>query len=62
MAFKKAFPNNSSKEGLVIKAMNADYKNKNWVKMMALIDSDPRIFIINKTMNRSEIIDLFGMD
>ncbi len=57
-AFQIAFPDRSCKVGLVIKVMNGDSENPQWVKMMALIDNDSRIQIINRTMSRSEVLSL----
>lgn len=58
-AFKKAFPDRTSKTGLVIKVMNADTRNSEWIRMMDLIEKDPRIFVLNKTMSRHEVLDLY---
>ena len=60
-AFKKAFPGVSSKVGLVIKVMNGDTRNSEWIRMMQLIDGDPRIFVLNKTMTRQEVLDLYAV-
>ena len=57
-AFQVAFPDRSSHVGLVIKVMNGDLKSKQWIEMMKLIDDDPRIHIINKTMSRSDVLAL----
>lgn len=57
-AFQIAFPDSSSPVGLVIKIMNGDLKNLQWKKMMAVIDDDPRIYIINQTMSRSDVLAL----
>lgn len=59
LAFQKAFNRNRNDVGLVIKAMNGDEKNANWGKMLELIDGDPRIFVLNNTMDRMEILGLF---
>jgi hypothetical protein len=44
----------------VIKVMNGDESSLQWRRMIELIDSDPRIFILNKTMDREEILGLFS--
>ena len=58
-AFKKAFPDRTTRAGLVIKVMNGDARNSEWVRMINLIGNDPRIFVLNKTMSRQEVIDLY---
>ena len=57
-AFQVAFPDRSSQVGLVIKVMNGDSQNQQWVEMLALIDNDPRVHIINRTMSRGEVLAL----
>jgi len=57
-AFQVAFPDRSSRVGLVIKVMNGDLKSTQWRRMMNLIDNDKRIHIINKTMSRSDVLAL----
>lgn len=58
-AFKKAFPHKSKRVGLVIKVMNGDSENAQWIRMLELIDNDPRIYVLNKTMSRTEVLGLF---
>jgi glycosyltransferase involved in cell wall biosynthesis len=58
-AFQKAFPQQTKHVGLVIKVMNGNEKNSDWKKMLNLIDGDPRIYIINRTIDRSEVLGLF---
>ncbi len=58
-AFKKAFLDRKSKVGLVIKVMNGDTRNSEWIRMMQLINDDPRIYVLNKTMSRQEVLDLY---
>ena len=60
-AFKKAFPDRSTKVGLVIKVMNGNTRDKNWIRMMELIDKDHRIIVLNQTMNRQEILGLYAV-
>lgn len=57
-AFQLAFPDRSSQVGLVIKVMNGNLESPEWVRMMVLIDDDPRIHIINRTMSRGEVLAL----
>ena len=58
-AFKLAFPRNSSDACLVLKVMNGKEESPLWESMMQLIDGDPRIVIINRTLNRNEVLALF---
>ena len=57
-AFRQAFPDKSTKAGLVLKVMNADPDNEKWQQMLALISDDPRIFVLNKVMDRHEVLAL----
>jgi glycosyltransferase involved in cell wall biosynthesis len=61
LAFKLAFPMDRTDVGLVIKVMNGDKKSSNWQRMMDLIDKDPRIFVLNQTMDRKEVLGLFDV-
>lgn len=58
-AFKNAFPGRHEQVGLVIKAMNADESSEGWQRLLDLIDGDPRIVVINRTMDRLEVLQLF---
>lgn len=58
-AFQTAFPDRSTPVGLVIKVMNGDGKNPQWVRMMEIIADDPRIHVLNQTMNREDVLALF---
>lgn len=57
-AFKKAFPLGNEKAGLVIKAMNAKKSSENWKRLARDIDGDKRIRLINKTMDKLELLSL----
>jgi FkbM family methyltransferase len=57
-AFKKAFPDKRSNVSLVLKGMNCREDSPAWRNIMQLIDRDPRIFIINKTLKRPEVLAL----
>lgn len=57
-AFQMAFPDRSTPVGLVIKIMNGDIKNPQWMKMMAAIGDDTRIHVINRTMCRGDVLAL----
>jgi glycosyltransferase involved in cell wall biosynthesis len=57
-AFKRAFPEGKSDVCLVLKVMNGKEESPLWVNMTQLIDGDPRIVVINRTLNRSEVLAL----
>jgi len=59
-AFKLAFPKRSSDVCLVLKVMNGKEESQLWQKMLQLIDGDPRIVIINRTLTRAEVLALFA--
>lgn len=58
-AFHIAFPNRATKVMLVLKTMNGDEGSDHWSGLINQIDDDPRIIIINRTMDRSEVLGLF---
>jgi glycosyltransferase involved in cell wall biosynthesis len=58
-AFKLAFPDRRSESCLVLKVINGKDESPLWANMIQLIDGDPRIVIINRTLNRSELLALF---
>jgi glycosyltransferase involved in cell wall biosynthesis len=55
-AFKKAFPLGNEKAGLVMKAMNAKENSETWQKLVRDIGGDNRIRLINKTMDKLELL------
>lgn len=66
-AFQEAFPlkgskagsaSASSKVGLVFKVMNTKPSNPDWLEFEKLIAGDTRITVINKTLDREEILGL----
>lgn len=57
-AFQRAFPDKSTKAGLVLKVMNANPANPKWQQMLSLINHDPRIFVLNTVMDRHEVLAL----
>lgn len=61
LAFQEAFDRNRNDVGLVIKVMNGDVKSADWGRMVQLIDGDPRIVVVNRNMDRSEILGLFDV-
>jgi len=56
-AFKKAFPK-GEKAALVLKIMKGDPDSPKWREMIALIDGDPRIKVINEVMTRNDVLAL----
>ena len=60
LAFKAAFDRENDSVGLVLKIMNGETGSSVWQRMIELIDGDPRIVIINKTLDRNEVIGLLG--
>ena len=57
-AFKSAFRNPRQKTRLVLKTMNVPENDPLWDELIAEIDRDPRIQIIEKRMSRDEILGL----
>jgi glycosyltransferase involved in cell wall biosynthesis len=58
-AFKLAFPDRRSESRLVLKVINGKDESPLWANMIQLIDDDPRIVVINRTLSRSELLALF---
>tara|TARA_R110000796_G_scaffold7549_1_gene25776 strand:- start:5866 stop:7596 length:1731 start_codon:yes stop_codon:yes gene_type:complete len=58
-AFQSAFPQGNEPVGLVVKAMRAEDDNPLWQALQAQAKSDPRIHIINQTLTRGEVLDLY---
>ncbi len=58
-AFRRAFPDRSTAATLVLKVMNGRDDSASWQRMMALIDGDRRIIIINETLSRAAVLALF---
>lgn len=57
-AFRRAFSRLSDEVGLVIKVMNGDPSGAGWRDMMDMIGGDPRVHVINKTLDRSDVLSL----
>jgi glycosyltransferase involved in cell wall biosynthesis len=57
-AFKLAFPERKSDVCLVLKVMNGKIDSPLWISMTQLIDGDSRIVVINRTLNRGEVLAL----
>jgi glycosyltransferase involved in cell wall biosynthesis len=60
-AFKAAFPRQNGSVALVLKVMNGDTGSAQWRQMTELIDGDPRIIILNKTLDRHEVVGLIDL-
>lgn len=60
-AFKAAFPRQDASVALVLKVMNGDTNSVPWRHMTELIDVDPRVIILNKTLDRSEVVGLIDL-
>lgn len=59
-AFKRAFPSRQN-VGLVLKVMNGDPSNPDWGRMLELIEDDPRIIVLDGTMDRAELLGLYAI-
>lgn len=57
-AFKAAFPKGCENAGLVIKVMNGDPKTETWRKLIDEINGDDRVYVLNETMTRADILSL----
>jgi len=57
-AFNKAFSNGTEKVSLVIKVMNEDENSSDWKLLQDLATLDKRIIIINKVMNKLDLLSL----
>jgi len=58
-AFRRAFPKGSEPAGLVIKVMRAVAGDPAWEAIRAEILADPRILVIDRTLSRGGILDLY---
>jgi len=60
LAFQRAFPRSAeSGVGLVVKASHVDASNNDWKRIQTLIDADSRIYLVNKTLRRPELLALY---
>jgi glycosyltransferase involved in cell wall biosynthesis len=57
-AFKMAFPETDKSVGLVLKTMNSKPDDKKWQEFTAQCQSDKRITVINKTLDRPDVLGL----
>jgi glycosyltransferase involved in cell wall biosynthesis len=58
-AFRLAFPNGDEPVGLVVKAMRGTADNPLWQDLQAAAQTDGRISIINETLDRGALLDLY---
>ncbi len=58
-AFRQAFPRGDEPVGLVVKAMRAAPDNPLWQALMAQTKTDGRIHVINETLSRGGVLDLY---
>ena len=59
LAFQKAFPHGDDSVGLVVKAMRATVDNPFWKELLEKVECDSRITIVNKTLERDAVLDLY---
>jgi len=57
-AFREAFARGSEPVRLVLKTMNVRPEDPGWQELLALIQSDPRIVLIDRTLSRAEVLGL----
>ncbi len=58
-AFRLAFPKGDEPVGLVIKVMRAPASDRKWRAFLREVSADPRILLINRTLDRGEVLDLY---
>lgn len=58
-AFRHAFPRGDEPVGLVVKAMRVAEDSRAWRQLTSLAAEDSRILLINGTLSRGEILDLY---
>lgn len=57
-AFQMAFDRNDDSVRLVFKTMNANSENTDWQQFIKSCEKDARIIVMNKTMQRGEVLGL----
>lgn len=57
-AFRRAFSASDETVGLVLKTMNSNPRNPHWLNFRRECARDPRIIILDKTMERGEVLGL----
>lgn len=58
-AFQRAFPASERGMGLVLKGIRAPQGSARWSNLVAAIGSDPRIILIDESMSRGRLLDLY---
>jgi len=58
-AFRKAFPAGEREVGLVLKGIRAPTASPQWARLMAAIGDDDRIIIIDRSLSRGQLLDLY---
>lgn len=58
-AFLNAFPGGDEPVGLVVKVMRADQNDPEWQSLKQRMETDPRIVIVNETLSRGAVLDLY---
>ncbi len=59
-AFQRAFPSHKNdKVGLVVKVSHINKSNREWKRLKRLINTDPRIHLIDTTLRRPEVLALY---
>ncbi|WP_078453604.1 glycosyltransferase [Solemya velum gill symbiont] len=57
-AFEQAFPMGTESVTLVLKVMNGSNNNPAWVRLKRRIEANKRVVMINKTMDRTDLLAL----
>lgn len=57
-AFSKAFDKNDNSVGLILKTMNSNPQNPEWIRFLEECSRDQRITVIERTMARGEVLGL----
>lgn len=60
-AFSDAFPKNIENVGLVIKCMRPSEENLDWQHIKKVAIEDERIYILDKTLDKSEVLGLYSV-
>ncbi|MEX0738996.1 MAG: glycosyltransferase [Pseudohongiella sp.] len=58
-AFQQAFPVDEQQVGLVVKCMRPDVNSPAWQKILHAAHNDPRITIIDETLTKLEVMELY---
>lgn len=58
-AFLRAFPSSDDSVGLVVKVMRPADDNPQWQELLKIAREDGRIYIVDKTLDRADVMALF---